>query len=155
VMRHAMAFARVMIAHARFEAQVRDLQAAITGDQDFSERACNQWGARQRPKRMVKLLEERLGDVAEAPAIADILTKAIKPSDARSLLAHGVWWRFKRDTSVLTVRRGTIRKGEPAHVHWTVADISQVADMFGDLEAELFNVRRELERNWVETTVQP
>ena len=144
----AMAFARMMFAHAAFEVEVRRLQSAITTDPEFGERPCNQWGARERPARVAKLIESRLGDIEEAQPIADILTKAIKPTDDRNLLAHGHWWRFQRDT--LTVRRGTIRKGESMHVEWTVVDINRVAEMFADLEIELFKIRREIERNWVE-----
>jgi hypothetical protein len=59
----------------------------------------------------------------------------------------------QRNTSALTVRRGTVREGEPVNVDWTVPDIDRVAETFDDLEIELFKLRRELERNWVEATV--
>ena len=39
------------------------------------------------------------------------------------------------------------------NVDWTVADVDRVAETFDDLKIELFKLRRELERNWVEVTV--
>jgi hypothetical protein len=36
VIDHALAFSRVMVAHAGFEAEVRNLQSTIVGDETFS-----------------------------------------------------------------------------------------------------------------------
>jgi hypothetical protein len=85
----AIAFAWSMIAHARFEAEVRNLQAAVTGDATFGERPGNQWPARKRPALMAKLIRNKLGDVAEAETIAKVLRCAIEPSHDRNVLAHG------------------------------------------------------------------
>jgi hypothetical protein len=38
-------------------------------------------------------------------------------------------------------------------VYWTAAEIDVLAATFDDLEAELFKLRREFERNWIEATV--
>jgi len=111
VMPHAVAFARLMIAHAKFEAEVRYLQGAVAGDQAFGEQPCNQWNTRDRPGRMAKLIKDKLGDIEEAQPITDLLKSAVKPTDDRNLLAHGQWWCFQQGTSALTVRRSTIRKG--------------------------------------------
>ena len=153
VMPFAMAFARLMIAHAGFEAEIRNLQGVVAGDDSFGEQPCNQWKAHELAKRMVKLIKDKIGDIEEAQPIADILTKAIKPIDDRNLLAHGHWWRFNPEHSVLTVRRGRILKGEPMDVDWTTAEIDRLATTFDDLEAELFKLRREFEHNWIEATV--
>jgi hypothetical protein len=150
IMTHAVAFARLMVAHARFEAEFRNLQGVIAGDQDFGEQPCNQWSTHKRPACVATLIKEKLGYIEEARPIAEILTKAIKPTDDRNLLAHGTWWRFQRDAGTLTVRSGVIRPGEPQKAEWTEADINLVPKRFDDLEIELFNLRRELERNWFE-----
>jgi hypothetical protein len=153
LMPHATAFAKLMLAHAAFEAEVRNLQGVVAGDESFGEQPRNQWDARKRPKLMAELIKAKLGDIEEARPIVDVLTRAKKPTEVRNLLAHGRWWRFQNDTKVLTVRSAIIRKGKPAHSDWTVADIDGVAETFDDLEAELFKLRCELERNWVEATV--
>jgi hypothetical protein len=147
---HALAFACLMVARARFEAEVGNLQNAVTGDETFSEQPCNQWPADKRPGRMVKLIREKLGDIEEIQPIRTVLTRAIKPTRDRNLLAHGMWWRFHLETSTLTVRHGTARPGEPVQVDWTADGIKRVAETFLDLEAELFNLRRDIERNWIE-----
>jgi hypothetical protein len=148
---HAMAFARMMIAHARFEREIRNLQGVIAGDQSFGEQPGNQWTTPKRRARMAKLIKNKLGDIEEARPVAAILTKAKKPCEDRNLLAHGTWWLFQPDTLALTVRRGVIHKGERMYVDWTVADIDRLAETFHDLEINLFKVRREIERNWIET----
>ena len=153
VMPHAMAFARLMITHARFEAEIRTLQGKIANDDSFGEQPRNQWDASKRPSRMVKLIKDRFGDIEEARPIADILTKAIEPTDGRNLLAHGHWWHFDPENSILAVRRGRVQKNKPMHVDWTADEIGQLAATFDDLEAELFKLRREFERNWIEATV--
>jgi hypothetical protein len=77
---HALAFACLMVARARFEAEVGNLQNAVTGDETFSEQPCNQWPADKRPGRMVKLIREKLGDIEEIQPIRTVLTRAIKPT---------------------------------------------------------------------------
>jgi hypothetical protein len=154
VMPHAMAFARLVIAHARFEAEIRTLQGKIARDDSFGEQSSNQWHARERPSRIVKLINNKFGDIEEAQLIADILTKAIKPTDDRNLLAHGDWWRFNPENSVLTVRRGKSQKDEPMDVYWTADEINQVAGTFDDLEADLFKLRRKFEQNWIQAKVE-
>jgi hypothetical protein len=82
---HALAFARLMFAHAAFEREVRSLQGAITNDPGFGERRDNQWAARKRSKRMAELIKEHLGDdLPEAESIATLLTEAIVPCDQRT-----------------------------------------------------------------------
>jgi hypothetical protein len=150
VIDHALAFSRVMVAHAGFEAEVRNLQSTIVGDETFGEQPCNQWPADKRPARMANLIKERLGEIEEIHPIKALLARAIKPTRARNLLAHGTWWCFDPETSTITVRHGTVRPGEPVHVEWTADGIKRVAETFLDLEAELFNLRRDLELNWFE-----
>jgi hypothetical protein len=116
VIDHALAFSRVMVAHAGFEAEVRNLQSTIVGDETFGEQPCNQWPADKRPARMANLIKERLGEIEEIHPIKALLARAIKPTRARNLLAHGTWWCFDPETSTITVRHGTVRPGEPVHV---------------------------------------
>jgi len=136
----ATAFLRMMFAHAELEARIRDLQGSITRDNTFGERPENQWTARKRPKCMMKLIKEHLGDFAEADKLKDCLDRAIEPSDIRNLLAHGMWWRFNPEDETITVRAGRLRQpGEGAeHRDMTAADISSIAMVFFELENELW-----------------
>jgi hypothetical protein len=91
----AMAFAQMMFAHAAFEAEVCQLQGAITGDPDFGEQVHNQWGAQVRPEHIAKLIDQHFGEtIPEKAPIVQLLTHAKAPCDDRNLLAHGQWWRF-------------------------------------------------------------
>jgi hypothetical protein len=56
-----MAFMRMMMAHARFESEVRALQGVVANDLDYGEQPENLWSAKKRPKLMVKLIEKHLG----------------------------------------------------------------------------------------------
>jgi len=143
----AIAFATMMFAHAHFEAEVRHLQGAITCNPDFGEQRRNQWNARERPDRMFKLISEHTGTIPEAESIKSILTEAITPCDERNLLAHGQWWRFDPTSSTVDVRGGTQWQDDRVdHRKWTVADISGFAEKFKDLDAELYKLRREIEK---------
>jgi len=44
----AMAFVRMMFAHAGFEREVRSLQSAITDDRNFGEQRSSRWSAGDR-----------------------------------------------------------------------------------------------------------
>lgn len=146
---HAMAFVRMMFAHAKFEREVRTLQGVITGKPDFGERRCNQWGASDRPEKMANLIRDfdRLGDVPEIDSIRKILKEAIDPCLARNTLAHGEWRSFDPATSVISVRSGTARTKDVRDMHsdWTADAIGKVADKLHDLEIELFKLRRTIE----------
>jgi hypothetical protein len=155
--KHARAFARMMFEHAAFEREVRELQDAIMREHGFAERRGNQWRARDRPDRMVELIEQRLGQLPETESIKKLLKDAIEPSDQRNLLAHGTWWCFNRRASAISVR-GTTRwesaSEPPERRDCTVVDISSLADRFEDLAADLYTLRREIERPWIEEQVQ-
>jgi hypothetical protein len=120
----AMAFMRMMFAHAEFEEHVRDLHAAIMVTPakrpcffawllNFGQKTDGGLGnSRDRPKRMAKLIKDRPGLVEdqEATQIVQLLKDAIGPSDRRNLLAHGRWWRFDPKTSTIKIRGE--RRGE-------------------------------------------
>jgi hypothetical protein len=104
----AMAFARMMFAHAKFEDQFRSLQGAVTSDPRFGERRTNQWTARQRPDCMAKLIKKHFPEgLEEAELITTVLNEAVDFCDRRNLLAHGEWWYFHQPTLTVTVRSGT------------------------------------------------
>lgn len=154
---HAMAFARLMFEHAAFEREVATLQDAVTREHGFGERRGNQWSARERPDRMVELIEQRQGQLPETKSIKKLLDDAIAPSDQRNLLAHGTWWCFNRRTSAICVRGTTRWAGDnepPEHRDFTLADIKALADRFEDLAADLYPLRREIERPWIEEQVR-
>ena len=104
---HALAFARMMFAHAAFEREVRELQSDIANEHGFGERKANQWRTPDRAKRMVALIEKKLGKgLPETGPIEKLLTDAVEPCGQRNLLAHGTWWCFDRRTLSIQVRAG-------------------------------------------------
>jgi hypothetical protein len=143
----AVAFARLMFAHASFEGEFRSLQRTITNDPSFGERRANQWNARRRPDCMAKLIEKHFPNgLEEAEPITRVLTEAIALCDRRNLLAHGEWWYFHQPTSTVTVRSGTQWGDEgPEHEDFTAPDICALAEKFKDLKAELYHLRRSIE----------
>jgi hypothetical protein len=144
----AMAFARMMFAHAKFEDQFRSLQGAVTSDPGFGERRANQWSARRRPDCMAKLIKKHFPEgLEEAEQITTVLTEAIAFCDRRNLLAHGEWWYFYPPTSTVTVRSGTQwgDEGPPEHADFTAADIGALTERFKDLAAELYHLGRSIE----------
>jgi hypothetical protein len=46
----------------------------------------------------------------------------------------------------ITVRAATVRPKEELHRGFTEEQIAKAADLFGDLEAELFKLQRQIER---------
>jgi hypothetical protein len=143
----ALAFARLMFAHAAFEDEFRSLQAAITNDPGFGERRPNQWSARQRPGFTTKLIEKHFPEgLEEVGPITRVLTEVIALCDQRNLLAHGEWWYFHPPTSTITVRSATQwgDKG-PENKDFTAADICSLAETFKDLKTELYQFRHNIE----------
>src|SRR5262245_32395101 len=154
----AMAFMRMMFAHAEFEEQVRDLHAAIMktpgrrphffarlrGLLNFGRKpdGGGLGTSRHRARRMAKLIKERPGLVEdqEASQIIQILNAAIGPCDRRNLLAHGRWWRFDPKTSTITIRGE--RKDEPKFAEYTEAKIFEIDLELSALATDLYKVRR-------------
>jgi hypothetical protein len=98
--------------------RARELQSILAGG-NVPKRP---WTARERPKRMTKLIRERLGEIAEIAEIASYLNRAIPLCDARNQLAHGIWWRFVAETGAVTV--STDREADP-HLDFAPADIDR------------------------------
>ena len=179
----ATAFMDMMFAHAEFEEQVLDLQAAIIATpparpsnaavtmNTFAARLCtfvepltsqlltlrrprrpdadkggSLGSSRDRPKRIAKLIKERPGLVEdeEAKEIDRILKAAIEPCDGRNLLAHGRWWRFDVNAKTIIIRGE--RKGEPEYADYTEGRILSIDGQLNALAADLYKVRREIER---------
>ena len=146
---HALAFARMMFAHAAFEREISGLQDEITNKFGYGEQRCNQWGTRARPSRMVKLIEEFRGE--QLPSIAAqveaLLTEAIDPCEQRNLLAHGNWWCFHPASKTILVRGGTRweEKEPPETREYTASDIEALVVKFQNLQIELNKVRRLIE----------
>jgi hypothetical protein len=144
--RFATAFVRLMFAHAGLERQIRELQGVVTGDPKFGEQPNNQFrNARTRPQQMTALITEHLGSIPESSDITKCLGRAIPLCDKRNLLAHGVWWEFKRNPDTITVASPTEWSGEEANVCFTVDEIEAIAVGFDDLEAELWHLKRSIE----------
>ena len=141
------AFVGMMFAHAAFERGVSELMDVITGEDGFGERPKNQWTADQRPRRMKKLIRDyRPNGLPETDAIVACLKRSISFCRDRNLLAHGTWWEFDTDANTITVRSGVDRKNEDQHRAFAVADIQAVAMSLDDLEAELWTLRRAVEK---------
>ena len=80
----------------------------------------------------------------EATQIDQILRAAIGPCDQRNLLAHGRWWRFDRKTSMIQIRGE--RKGGPEWGDYTEAKIFEIDFKLSVYAAELYKLRRSIER---------
>jgi hypothetical protein len=141
----AMAFMRMMMAHARFESQVRALQSTVANDLNYGEQPENLWSAKNRPKLMVKLIKEKLGQISETEQIKKLLQDACDPTDKRNHLAHGIWWAFNPRTATISVRGGIQREGEDQLGDYSEQTILAIADRFESLEADLYKHRRDIE----------
>jgi hypothetical protein len=157
VLPHALAFARMMLAHTRLEREVQILQDVITGKLGYGEKPRHQArNTDRRPTYIARLIEQRVKEpglpelviriLSDAVAPIHAILKAAKvPSRKRNLLTHGDWWRFSPQTLKLTVRSGIKHRGAPPWVDWTPKDIDEVKEAFWSLEAELFKLRRKIE----------
>jgi hypothetical protein len=146
----ATAFARMMFAHARFEREVRLLQDAIVNRRGYAEEPDKQLrDARKRPKKMAKLIKKKLGDIAETPDIVRWLKLAIEQCDRRNDLAHGEWIKFDQSTKTMTVRTSTHRKAESMYRTFDEGAIARVAVAFNGIAAELYKLRRAVQKHHV------
>ena len=144
---HALAFARMMFAHATLEREIAALQDVIAKEPGFGEQRPNQWGARARPARMVALIMERRGCLPQTGEIEKLLKDAIDPCEQRNLPAHGTWWGFNRQTATVYVRGATRWEDAelPEHREYTAADIEAIFDKLATIEVELWQLRRAIE----------
>jgi hypothetical protein len=147
---HAMAFARMMFAHAAFEREVRSMVDAINPKKaGFGERPENQWTASESGtgKIIILIRHHRGGGLPQTEQIKNLLNEAIHPCRDRNFLAHGTWWCFNRRTLTVEVRGGMRwEPGQPPeNRQYTASDIEKLADKFNYIGAELHKVRRSLE----------
>jgi hypothetical protein len=141
----AIAFMRMMMAHAKFESEVRALQSTVANDLSYGEQPQNLWSVKKRPKLMVKLIEKRLGQIPETGHIKKLLEDACDPTNKRNQLAHGTWWAFDPSTATIHVRGGIQREDEDQFGEYSEETISAIADSFETLEADLYKLRSEIE----------
>jgi hypothetical protein len=141
----ALAFMRMMMAHAVLELEVRTLQSSVANDPSFGEQPENQWNANKRPKCMVKLIKEKLGQIPETEAIRKLLRVALVPINQRNHLAHGTWWSFDRQTATISVRGGIQRKNKDQFADYTEKCILAIADALKTLSVELYKLRSDIE----------
>jgi hypothetical protein len=144
---HAIAFARMMFAHAAFEREVRLLVGTINPKKPgFGERPENQWTASESGTgKIIILIKHHRGvGLPQIVQIKNLLNEAIHPCGDCNFLAHGTWCCFNRRTLTVEVRRSAM--GLPLENRaYTVSDILKLAHKFKDLEAELYKIRRSLE----------
>jgi len=141
----AIAFMRMMMAHAGFESEVCAVQGVVANDQYYGEQPENLWSAKKRPNLMVKLIDERLGQIPETEQIKKLLEDACDPTNKRNHLAHGSWWAFDPGTATIHVRGGIQREDEDQFGEYSEETISAIADRFETLEADLYKLRRGIE----------
>jgi hypothetical protein len=142
----AMAFMRMMMAHARFESEVCALQGVVANDRHYGEQPENLWSANKRSKLMVKLIEKHLGQVPETEQIKKLLEDACDPTNKRNHLAHGRWWAFDPSTATIHARSGIQREDEDQFSEYSEETISAIADRFESLEAGLYKLRSDIEK---------
>jgi hypothetical protein len=145
------AFMHLMFAHAEFDRRVLDLIGVITCNPDFGQQQRNQWSAKDRPKMLRKLMKEHLGKHAGGmPEINEVVTcmqRAIPPSHDHHMHAHGHWWDFNIEAGSITVRATKPWPDEELHRDFTVAHIRGAAELFEQLEVELFFLQRHFEQD--------
>jgi hypothetical protein len=141
----AIAFMRMMMAHANFESEVCALQGVVAHDRYYGEQPKNLWSAKERTKLMVKLIAERLGQIPETEDIKKLLEDACDPTNNCDRLAHGRWWAFDPSTATIQVRGGIQRKGEDQFGEYSEETISAIAERFETLEADLYKLRSNIE----------
>jgi hypothetical protein len=142
----AMAFMRMMMAHAKFESQVRALQSTVANDPSYGEQPRNRWPADKRPKLMVKLIKQKLDQIPETEAIEQLLEDAFDPSNQRNHLAHGIWWAFDPQTASIHVRGGIQREDGDQFREYSEETILAIADRFETVEADLYKLRSDIEK---------
>jgi hypothetical protein len=156
----AVAFMDMMIAYAQLEEQVRQLHATIIKTSakrpHFLARLLRLFGpkkndgdlgtARERPKRMARLIKDRPGLVRdeEQKQIDQILKDAIGPYDERNHFAHGRLYRFYPNTSTIKVR-GERRKGKPEWAEYTQGEIQEIGLKLRALALDLNDIKRAIE----------
>ena len=133
---HAIAFARMMFAHAAFEREVRSLVDAINPKKPgFGERPENQWtaSASGTAKIIVLMIRHCGSGIPQIEQIRNLLDEAAHLCRERNFLAHGTWWCFNRRTLTVQVRGG-VRWGQPEvppeNRAYTVSDILKLAHKF-------------------------
>jgi hypothetical protein len=148
---HAIAFARMMFAHAAFEREVRSLVDTINPKKPaFGERPENQWTASESgTAKIIFLIKHHRGNgLPQIVQIKNLLNEAIRPCRDRDLIAQGTWCCFNRRNLTIEVR-GAVRSGQPElppeHSAYTVSDILKLARKFRYIEVELYKIRRSLE----------
>jgi hypothetical protein len=148
---HAIAFARMMFAHAALEREVRSLVDAINPKEPgFGERPENQWTASESGTGKITILikQHRGAGIPQTEQIKNLLNTAIHPCRDRNFLAHGTWCCFNRRTLTVEVR-GEVPSGQSQLSSesraYTVSDILKVARKLKEIEAELYGIRRSLE----------
>jgi len=157
---HAIAFARMMFAHAEFERGIRSLVDALNPEElGFGERTENQWRASDSGTAniIVLIMRHRGSALPQIEQIRNLLDEAVHLCRERNFLAHGTWWCFNRRTLTVEVRGGVRweRPELPAESReYTVSDIEKLADKFKDIEAELYKIRRSFEPKMTEAEMR-
>jgi hypothetical protein len=157
---HAIAFTRMMFAHAAFEREVRSLIDAVNPKKPgFGQRPENQWTASESGtgKIIILIKHHRDGGLPQIVQIKNLLNEAIHPCRDRNFLAQGTWCCFNRRSLTIEVRGG-VRWGQPElpsdNRFYTVSDILKLAHRFKNIEGELYKIRRSLEPKMSEAEIR-
>jgi len=155
---HAVAFARMMFAHAAFEREVRSLIDAINPKEPgFGERRENQWTASDSGTARLIVLIMRYHGLSQTEQIRNILNEALDLYRQRNFLAHGTWWCFNQRAKTVNVRGGVRWEQSelpPENREYTVSDIEKLADKLKDITADLYKIRNSFEPKMTEVEMR-
>jgi hypothetical protein len=143
LVRFAIPFCRLMFAYASVDREIVKLVCAATGNPEHEDEF-RRGSVETLSQDMVKFINRKGGDISRTEAIEKQIDCAKDAYQLRNDLAHGEWWKLDPETSSVSVRRD--RAKGTRFIEITVGDIEQALDTFKNVEAELFKIRRQLEK---------
>jgi hypothetical protein len=112
---HAIAFARMMFAHAELERGIIGRRHQHEGTGFWRTTRESMDGIREWTEKIIDLIIKHRGnDLPETERIKNLLNEAVDLCRQRNFLAHGTWWCFNRRTLTVKVRSG-VRGGSQSY----------------------------------------
>lgn len=117
------------------------------------------WSAKDRSDKFRKLCVDNEGKhpdgLPDADALVRWLDEAFPLCRDRNLLVHGVWWAFDVNAHTLEVHTMRTRNNGPLGRAFTVEQIRQLAELFKDVEVELWKLQSAIEARLPSEPLQP
>jgi len=144
----AVPFFRLMIVAAQTDHEINRVVAASTGNADHEDefRRGSVSNLARDVKRFVKAND---GDLSEFNRIRPLLKSAKSHYLLRNSLAHGDWWRYDPKSLSVSIRQDRGYAGEDRFREVSVTDIENAIFEFQNIEADLYNVRRKIEKKGI------